>query len=78
MAVQNPNSKLIYAFESDIKIDDDILKAELGMNGNIHLKNIIRTIQKEQNEIIRNTKDRIMILFKELPEVEKLRLHFIE
>lgn len=56
------NSKLIYAFESDIKIDDDILKAELGMNGDIHLKNIIRTIQKEQNEIIRNTKDRIMII----------------
>ena len=56
------NSKLIYAFESDIKIDDDILKADLGMNGDIHLKNIIRTIQKEQNEIIRNTKDRIMII----------------
>lgn len=56
------NGNMIYAFESDIKIDDDILKAELGANGDIHLKNIIRTIQKEQNEIIRNTKDRIMVI----------------
>ena len=39
---------MIYGFESDVKIDDDILKAELGSNGEVQLKNIIRTIQKEQ------------------------------
>ena len=38
--------KLIYEFESDVKIDDEILKAELGSNGEVQLKNIIRTIQK--------------------------------
>ncbi|MGN0251467.1 MAG: HelD family protein [Oliverpabstia sp.] len=54
--------KMIYAFESDIKIDDEILKAELGSNGDVQLKNIIRTIQKEQNAIIRNTSDRIMVI----------------
>lgn len=54
--------KLIYEFESDVKIDDEILKAELGSNGEVQLKNIIRTIQKEQNAIIRNTKDRIMVI----------------
>ncbi len=47
--------KMIYEFESDVKIDDEILKAELGSNGDVQLKNIIRTIQKEQNAIIRNT-----------------------
>lgn len=47
--------KMIYAFESDTKIDDEILKAELGSHGEVQLKNIIRTIQKEQNAIIRNT-----------------------
>ena len=54
--------KMIYEFESDVKIDDEILKAELGSNGDVQLKNIIRTIQKEQNAIIRNTKDRILVI----------------
>lgn len=54
--------KLIYGFESDTKIDDEILKQELGNNGDVQLKNIVRTIQKEQNAIIRNTKDRILVI----------------
>ena len=56
------DGKMIYGFESDVKIDDDILKAELGSNGEVQLKNIIRTIQKEQNAIIRNTSDRILVI----------------
>ncbi len=54
--------RMIYEFESDFKIDDEILKAELGKRGDVKLKNIIRTIQKEQNAIIRNTKDRVLII----------------
>ena len=54
--------KMIYEFESDVKIDDDILKHELGMKGDVQLKNIVSTIQKEQNAIIRNTKDRILVI----------------
>ena len=54
--------QMVYQFESDVKIDDEILMAELGSNGSVALKNIIRTIQKEQNAIIRNTKDRIMVI----------------
>ncbi|MDO5336570.1 MAG: AAA family ATPase [Eubacteriales bacterium] len=54
--------KMLYAFESDVKIDDEILKAELGANGEVRLKNIIRTIQKEQNAIIRNTKDKVLVI----------------
>lgn len=56
------DGKLIYEFESDTKIDDDILKQELGANSDTQLKNIVRTIQKEQNAIIRNTKDKILII----------------
>ena len=29
---------MIYEFESDVKIDDEILKAELGSNGDVQLK----------------------------------------
>mgnify|MGYP005759893615 CR=1 FL=1 len=54
--------KMIYEFESDVKIDDDILKQELGANSDTKLKNIVRTIQKEQNVIIRNTKDKILAI----------------
>ena len=54
--------KMIYEFESDVKIDDDILKQELGANSDVKLKNIVRTIQKEQNAIIRNTKDKILAI----------------
>ena len=56
------NGRMVYEFESDIKIDDEILKAELGSKGEDKLKNIIRTIQKEQNAIIRNTSDRILVI----------------
>ena len=54
--------KMVYAFESDTKIDDEILKQELGSNGDVQLKNIVRTIQKEQNEIIRNVKDKVLVI----------------
>lgn len=54
--------RMIYEVESDFKIDDEILKEELSRHADIKLKNIIRTIQKEQNAIIRNTKDRVLII----------------
>lgn len=56
------SGKMVYEFESDVKIDDDILKRELGTNGDVQLKNIVSTIQREQNAIIRNTKDRILVI----------------
>lgn len=56
------DGKMLYGFESDVKIDDDILKQELGQNGDVQLKNIVRTIQREQNDIIRNTKDKILVI----------------
>ena len=56
------NGRMVYQFESDVKIDDEILMAELGSGGSVALKNIVRTIQKEQNAIIRNTKDKIMVI----------------
>lgn len=54
--------KMVYGFESDVKIDDEILMQELGSNSDVQLKNIVRTIQKEQNAIIRNTSDRILVI----------------
>lgn len=54
--------KLKYFFESDINIDDDVLKKELSMNGSDRLKSIVTTIQKEQNKIIRDKSSRILVV----------------
>ncbi len=48
------NSQLKYYFDSDIKIDDEILQQELAKSANTKMKNIVATIQKSQNQIIRN------------------------
>lgn len=56
------NGKIIYAFDSDVKIDDEVLSLELSTKGETKLKNIIQTIQKEQNLIIRNTEDKILVI----------------
>ena len=68
--------KMIYEFESDVKIDDDILKQELGANSDTKLKNIVRTIQKEQNAIIRTRRTRSW-LFKEWQAVARRPLRYI-
>lgn len=54
--------KLIYALESNLKIDDEILQNELSTNADATLKSIVTTIQKEQNRIIRNDEDEILIV----------------
>ena len=54
------SGRIIYMLESDISIDDDILKAELGKGANASLKAIVTTIQREQNAIIRDTSHRVL------------------
>lgn len=56
------DGKMIYAVKCNMKIDDDILKGMLAENADAKLRNIVTTIQKEQNAIIRNQKDKIMVI----------------
>ncbi|MDE7308716.1 MAG: AAA family ATPase, partial [Lachnospiraceae bacterium] len=56
------HSKMIYAVEHDMKIDDDILRSALAGNADAKLKSIVTSIQKEQNAIIRNRKDKILVI----------------
>ena len=56
------DGRMIYEVKSDFNIDDEILREELSKNGETALKNIVRTIQKEQNSIVRNTKDKILVI----------------
>ena len=51
-----------YMIESSLNIGDDILQKELSQNSDEKMKNIVTTIQREQNKIIRNEAAKILIL----------------
>ena len=53
---------LEYAIESSIKIDDDILKQELARNSDLRMKDIVSTIQREQDRLIRNESAQVLII----------------
>ena len=67
--------KMIYGFESDVKIDDEILKHELGNNGDVKLKNIFERFRKNkmQSSEIRRIK---FLSYKAQREAERLRSPF--
>ena len=46
--------KLISAFDNSISIDDELLQEVLATDSNDKMKNIVNTIQQEQNNVIRN------------------------
>ncbi len=56
------NSKLDFMFDSDIVINDSVLQEELGKTADLKLKTIITTIQKEQNEIIRDLSGDLLLV----------------
>lgn len=54
--------KLDYVIESSVSIRDDVLQRELSQNSDDRMRSIIGTIQKEQNEIIRDEQAGTMII----------------
>ncbi|MBU3181741.1 HelD family protein [Clostridium psychrophilum] len=56
------NSKLQYFFDSSITINDEILQNVLSHNSSPIMKNIVETIQKQQDIIIRDTENELLIV----------------
>ena len=56
------NGKLIRVFDNNINIDDELLQQVLTEEANDKMKNIVNTIQQEQNAIIRNVSDPNLIV----------------
>ena len=56
------DGKLISAFDNSISIDDELLQEVLATDSNEKMKNIVNTIQQEQNNVIRNVKDKTLIV----------------
>lgn len=54
-------SKLQYFFDCSLVINDEILQDVLGHNASPKMQNIVRTIQSEQDLVIRNTKSDLLI-----------------
>ena len=56
------SGELAFMFESDLTIDDEILQEQLSKATSDKMKNIVATIQKEQNSIIRDEKSDVLII----------------
>lgn len=56
------NSKLEYALESSTNIHDEVLQGELSTTSDDRMKTIIATIQKEQNQIVRNESAHTLVI----------------
>lgn len=54
--------KMEYMIESAVTVHDDILQKELSSNADDKMKNIVATIQREQNRIIRNEDAEVLII----------------
>ena len=55
-------SKMDYVLESALSIGDEVLQRELSNTSDQRMKNIVATIQKEQNRIIRNERTDTLII----------------
>jgi DNA helicase-2/ATP-dependent DNA helicase PcrA len=56
------NGKMEFMIESSLTVHDDILQKELSSNADDKMKNIVATIQREQNRVIRNEDADVLII----------------
>ena len=56
------DAKLLHIFDNEVNIDDELLQQVLATESSDKMKNIVNTIQKEQNQVIRNTSDKNLIV----------------
>lgn len=54
--------KLSGMFDTGLTIGDHLLQSVLGQSADTTMKSIVATIQREQNKIIRNEKDKILVV----------------
>ncbi|MBQ1813005.1 MAG: AAA family ATPase [Bacilli bacterium] len=56
------NKKLIRVFDNNLNVDDEMLQEVLSSESSDKMKNIVNTIQQEQNAIIRDVKHKNLIV----------------
>ncbi len=56
------NCELIGVFDNSLNIDDEVLQEVLANESSDKMKNVVNTIQQEQNQVIRNLEDHNLIV----------------
>jgi DNA helicase-2/ATP-dependent DNA helicase PcrA len=56
------DGQMEFMIENDVSIHDDILQKELSKSSDERMKNIVATIQRDQNAVIRNENAAVMII----------------
>lgn len=56
------DSKLKYFFDCSVRINDEVLQEVLSRNSSVKMRNIVKTIQKEQDLIIRDAENELLIV----------------
>lgn len=54
--------KLVYMFDNELTIDDEVLQEALGQHASEKMRTIVNTIQREQNKAIRNDHDDLLLV----------------
>lgn len=56
------NNQLVGVFDNSLNINDDVLQEVLATESSEKMKNVVNTIQQEQNKVIRNLEDNNLIV----------------
>ena len=56
------NNQLVGVFDNSLNIDDEVLQEVLATESSEKMKNVVNTIQQEQNQVIRNLEDDNLIV----------------
>lgn len=56
------NQQIVYMFDSDLRINDEMLQEILGKSTDSRMRTIVTSIQKEQNRVIRDDQTRVLIV----------------
>ena len=56
------DNKLVGVFDNSLNIDDEVLQEVLATESSEKMKNVVNTIQQEQNKVIRNLEDNNLIV----------------
>ncbi|UPL50055.1 HelD family protein [Hymenobacter sublimis] len=56
------DGRLEFLLDSDVNIHDDVLQRELAKSSDDKMKNIVATIQRDQNAVIRNEEASVMVI----------------
>jgi DNA helicase-2/ATP-dependent DNA helicase PcrA len=56
------NGQIVYMFDSSVSINDEMLREILGKSTDVRMKTIVTSIQREQNAVIRDSRNEILIV----------------